>query len=190
LQIDRFTAACDRLTAQLDYPVIRHLLNSEGISLYKHFSFDMLRLCIGMDGLNAHHKVSKKLQPVFSWHSSVSQLKVLKKGDSVGYGRNFIAGQEKRIAIIPVGYADGFRRSLSNGKGGVFIQGVFCPTVGRVCMDMIMVDIGSLMVHEGDPVEIIGKNQTLSRFAECMDTIPYEVMTSISKRVHRIYTED
>jgi alanine racemase len=115
---------------------------------------------------------------------------VLKKGDSVGYGRNFIAGQEKRIAIIPVGYADGFRRSLSNGKGGVFIQGVFCPTVGRVCMDMIMVDIGSLMVHEGDPVEIIGKNQPIIQFAASMDTIPYEVMTSISKRVHRLYTED
>jgi alanine racemase len=190
LQIDRFTAACDRLTAQLDYTVIRHLLNSEGISNYTHFAFDMVRIGIGMYGLNSHPQVAKKLQPVFSWHSSVSQLKVLKKGDSVGYGRNFIAGQEKRIAIIPVGYADGFRRSLGNGKGGVFIQGVFCPTVGRVCMDMIMVDIGSLMVQEGDPVEIIGKNQPIIQFAASMDTIPYEVMTSISKRVHRVYTED
>lgn len=190
LQIERFNAAAERLKAHFDYPILRHILNSEGASNYAHFAFDMVRIGIGMYGLSSNPQLAKKLQPVLSWHSSVSQIKTLKKGDSVGYGRNFIASQEKRIAIIPVGYADGFRRNLSNGKGGVFIHGVYCPTIGRVCMDMIMVDIGKLNLKEGDPVEIIGSHQTLSQFANNMDTIPYEVMTSIAKRVHRVYTEE
>ena len=89
-----------------------------------------------------------------------------------------------------VGYADGFRRSLSNGKGGVVIHETFCPTVGRVCMDMIMVDVTKLHVREGDKVEIIGTKQSIEKFAERMETIPYEVMTGIARRVHRVYLEE
>ena len=100
------------------------------------------------------------------------------------------ADKETRIATIPVGYADGFRRSLSNGKGVVIINGKKCPTVGRVCMDMIMVNITGVDCREGDRVEIIGKTQTIDQLAKAMDTIPYEVMTSISKRVHRVYLEE
>jgi alanine racemase len=107
----------------------------------------------------------------------------------VGYSRSFIATEPLSIAVIPVGYADGFRRSLGNGKGGVYIHESFCPTVGRVCMDMIMVDVTKLHVKEGDKVEIIGKRQSIGKFAAAMDTIPYEVMTSISKRVHRVYLD-
>jgi alanine racemase len=95
-----------------------------------------------------------------------------------------------KIAIIPVGYADGFRRSLSNGKGSVYINGKASATVGRVCMDMIMVDVTKLKANEGDLVEIIGPHQTIEKFAEANDTIPYEVLTSISKRVHRVYSEE
>ena len=91
------------------------------------------------------------------------------------------------IAIIPVGYADGFRRSLSNGKGGVYINDLFCPVIGKVCMDMIIVDITTLTCKVGDSVEIIGYNQTMEEFSKKMETIPYEVMTNFSKRVHRIY---
>jgi alanine racemase len=190
LQINRFAEACERLTSQLDYPVLRHLLNSEGVSNFPEACFDMVRIGIGMYGLSSHPQIEKQLQPVLSWNSSVSQLKTIRKGESVGYSRQYIADQEHRIAVVPVGYADGFKRSLSNGKGGVYIHGKFCPTVGRVCMDMIMVRVDDLTVREGDPVEIIGKHQTLAQFAEQMSTIPYEVMTSISKRVHRIYTEE
>jgi alanine racemase len=113
----------------------------------------------------------------------------VKVGESVGYSRTFRATKATTIAIIPVGYADGFKRSLGNGKGGVFINNHFCPTVGRVCMDMIMVDIQRLTVGEGTCVEIIGKNQSIESLAEKMQTIPYELMTSISKRVHRVYIE-
>ena len=94
-----------------------------------------------------------------------------------------------KIAIIPVGYADGFRRILGNGKGGFYIHGNFCPTVGRVCMDMTMVDLTGLDANEGDRVEIIGENQGIEKLAVTMLTIPYEVLTSISKRVHRLYLE-
>ena len=114
---------------------------------------------------------------------------MIQKGDSVGYGRTFIAEEEMKIAIIPVGYADGFRRSLSNGKGSIWINGNCCKVVGRVCMDMIMVNVTGLSIQEGDAVEIIGDQQTMEDFASQMETIPYEVMTSFSRRVHRVYIE-
>ena len=129
------------------------------------------------------------MRSALRWESSISQIKSVKVGESVGYSRTFKATKATTIAIIPVGYADGFKRSLGNGKGGVYINNLFCPTVGRVCMDMIMVDIQRLKVEEGACVEIIGNNQSIEALAEKMQTIPYELMTSISKRVHRVYIE-
>ena len=189
-QIQRFNQAVYTLSQNLNYLFDRHILNSEGVANYPNAQFEMVRMGIGMYGLSSNPTVKQKLKPVMRWISAISQVKTLAKGDSVGYGRTFIAEKETKIAIIPVGYADGFKRSLSNGQGGVFIQGKFCPTVGRVCMDMIMVDVSKLQVKEGDRVEIIGENQTIEKFAENMQTIAYEVMTSISKRVHRVYLEE
>lgn len=189
-QIQRFNQAIYTLSQNLNYLFDRHILNSEGVANYPNAQFEMVRMGIGMYGLSSNPTVKQKLKPVMRWISAISQVKTLAKGDSVGYGRTFIAEKETKIAIIPVGYADGFKRSLSNGQGGVFIQDKFCPTVGRVCMDMIMVDVSKLQVKEGDRVEIIGENQTIEKFAENMQTIAYEVMTSISKRVHRVYLEE
>ena len=189
-QIQRFNQAVYTLSQTLNYTFDRHILNSEGVANYPNAQFEMVRMGIGMYGLSSNPTVKQKLKPVMRWISAISQVKILAKGDSVGYGRTFIAEKEMKIAIIPVGYADGFKRSLSNGQGGVFIQDKFCPTVGRVCMDMIMVDVSKLQVKEGDRVEIIGENQTIEKFAENMQTIAYEVMTSISKRVHRVYLEE
>lgn len=189
-QIQRFNQAVYTLSQTLNYTFDRHILNSEGVANYPNAQFEMVRMGIGMYGLSSNPTVKQKLKPVMRWISAISQVKILAKGESVGYGRTFIAEKETKIAIIPVGYADGFKRSLSNGQGGVFIQDKFCPTVGRVCMDMIMVDVSKLQVKEGDRVEIIGENQTIEKFAENMQTIAYEVMTSISKRVHRVYLEE
>jgi alanine racemase len=150
---------------------------------------DMVRVGIAMYGISSNISIQKLLKPVVLWQSAVSQIKSLKVGEFVGYSRTFKATKSTKIAIIPVGYADGFKRSLSNGKGGVYIQGQYCLTVGRVCMDMIMVDVTHLHVKEGETVEIIGDNQTLGKLAETLQTIPYEVLTSISKRVHRVYLE-
>jgi alanine racemase len=130
------------------------------------------------------------LQPVVSWKSTVSQVKQIQKGESVGYSRSFLAEKTMEIAIVPVGYADGYRRSLSNGVGTVVINGQLCAVIGRVCMDMIMVDVTKKYVKTGDRVELIGDKISLAQFAEKLKTIPYEVLTSISKRVHRTYIEE
>ncbi len=189
-QIKQFHQGTHVLNHQLNYHFDRHILNSEGIANYPNAHYDMVRLGIGMYGITSNPTFKQKLQPVLKWLSAISQIKELSKGESVGYSRTFIADKPTKIAIIPVGYADGFRRNLSNGKGGVYIHETFCPTIGRVCMDMIMVDVTKLNVKEGDKVVIIGGKQTIEKFASQMDTIPYEVMTSISKRVHRVYLEE
>lgn len=189
-QIAQFTHACDQLQQRLNYSFLRHILNSEGVSNYPEAQFDMVRLGIGMYGISSNPAVKRKLQPVISWITAVSQVKRLKKGESVGYGRSFVAQTPLEIAILPVGYADGYRRSLSNGKGLVYINGKSCPVVGRVCMDMIMVDVTDKKVKEGDRVELIGKHYSIEKMAEAMSTIAYEVMTGISRRVNRVYLEE
>jgi len=190
LQINRFQETCAWISNKVPYPFIRHLVNSEGIANYPEAQFDMVRIGIGMYGISSNPSLKKRLQAVINWKSEISQIKTIQVGESVGYSRTFIANEKMKIAIIPVGYADGFRRSLSNGKGGVFLNNTFCPILGKVCMDMIIIDVTKLAASDGDEVEIIGENQTIETFANAMDTIPYEVMTSISKRVHRAYSEE
>ena len=188
-QIAVFQEVCKKLTASLPYPFLKHLANTEGIGNFPSAHFDMVRIGIGMYGYVSNPILIEQLQPVISWKSVVTQIKKLVVGESVGYNRNFIAEKETTIAIIPVGYADGFRKSLGNGKGKVFIDGHPCIVLGNVCMDMIMVDVSAISTHEGATVEIIGEHQSLPSFSKQMETIPYEVLTSISPRVHRVYVE-
>jgi alanine racemase len=190
LQIRRFVEACNYISSNYAGKFITHLLNSEGIANFPEAQFNMVRIGIGMYGVSSNPTNAKKLRPVVSWKSTVSQVKQIHKGESVGYSRSFVADKNMEIAIVPVGYADGYRRSLSNGVGSVFINGQMCNVVGRVCMDMIMVDVTKKFVKTGDRVELIGDKITLSQFAEKMQTISYEVLTSISKRVHRTYIEE
>ena len=189
LQIKRFSAIIRYLDTIISYPYIKHLANSEAVANFPSIHLDMVRLGIGMFGYSSNSHIQHSLQEVVSWKSVVTQVKAIQAGESVGYGCNFIAQKPMKIAVIPVGYADGFRRMLSNAVGSVVIQGVFCPVVGNVCMDMTMVDVTSVEVNEGDGVEIIGEHQSLYSFAQKMNTIPYEVLTSVSSRVHRVYVE-
>jgi Alr-MurF fusion protein len=189
-QIAQFEEICKQFESYLSYPFLRHILNSEGIAHYPNAQFDMVRIGIGLFGLSSNRLMEQRLKPVIDWTSSISQVKMIHPGESVGYGRTFIAQKEMRIAIIPIGYADGFKRSLSNGVGAVFIDNQRCPVVGRVCMDMIMVDLGEIKIHSNVKVEIIGSNQSLTQFAKDCHTIPYEILTSISPRVHRSYSEE
>ncbi len=189
-QIALFEEITQVLEQKLDYKFIRHLLNTEGIERFPEADYDMVRMGIGLYGYSVNPEVQKMLRPAVSWKSVVSQIKPVHTGESVGYSRRFVADSERKIAVIPVGYADGFRRSLGLGKGGMVIQGKWCPVVGSVCMDMTMVDVTGVPTFEGDSVEIIGETQTLTEFADKMDTIAYEVLTSISKRVHRVYIEE
>jgi alanine racemase len=189
-QIAQFDECCKQFESYLSYPFLRHILNSEGIAQYPNAQFDMVRIGIGLFGLSSNRSFEKRLKPVIEWTSSISQVKSIRPGESVGYGRTFVAKKEMRIAIIPIGYADGFKRILSNGVGAVYIQNQRCPVVGRVCMDMIMVDVSDLKIQANAKVEIIGINRGLSEFAKECDTIPYEILTSISPRVHRSYSEE
>ena len=187
-QIQCFEKIKKTISDNQSSPIIFHLLNTDGILNYNQFQYDMVRLGIGMYGISSNE--AKELKPVFSWKTIVSQVKKIEIGDYVGYSKGFKSNKAFKIAVIPVGYADGFRRILKNGQGGVYINGVFCKTVGNICMDMTMIDIGENKFEEGDLVEIIGESQSISKLARNMQTIPYEILTGISKRVHRVYIED
>lgn len=188
-QIKLFSQAVQKLKNVLDYTFEQHLLNSPGIENYPNVGFSMARLGIGMYGVSDNPAFKRKLEPVLSWYSVVSQVRTVLAGQSVGYSRSHFCKTDTLVATIPVGYADGLRRSLSNGVGYLTINGVKCPIIGRVCMDMVMVDATKAKAKVGDEVEIIGDHCSLEKMAELQQTIPYEVMTSISERVHKIYTE-
>lgn len=184
-QINQFDILSKEIQSNFNHSIIRHILNSEGIHNYTYAQFDMVRLGIGMYGVLGNDT----LRSAINWYSTISQVKNVKKGNSVGYGRTFITEEDIKIAIIPVGYADGFRRALGQGIGGVFIGENYCPTVGNVCMDMIMVDITAIDAKPGDKVEIIGRNQTMLDIAQKLNTIPYEIMTAFSARMHRVFID-
>lgn len=184
-QISRFETIVTVFKQKYQHLVIAHLLNTEGVLRQgKRASFDMVRLGIGLFGYASQQE---QLIPCIRWKTTVSQLKQLAPGNTVGYSRTFKAEKPMTIATLRIGYADGFRRALSNGVGQVFIQGTPCPVVGNVCMDMTMVDVSHMACQPGEEVEIIGEHQSMEEFAALLDTIPYEVMTSINKRVARVY---
>jgi alanine racemase len=185
-QIQIFQYTCHQIETGLGYNCIKHILNSAGIERFKHAQMDMVRLGMGMYGLS-HNMLS--LQTVGSLTSVISQIKRVKKGESVGYNRTQFALRDMNVGIVPIGYADGFSRVLSNGKGHVLINGTLAPVFGKVCMDMTMIDLTDTVAKEGDEVEIFGLNRPLRDLADEMDTITYEVMTSVSQRVVRLYVE-
>lgn len=186
-QLDVFLDACSILSKHIAYPYIKHIANSSAIIYQPKAALDMVRMGLIVYGAAKNLRTKKAIEPVIEWRSEITQIKRLSIGDTVGYNREFTAKKETDIAVIPVGYADGFRRSLGKGNGTVFIGGRSCKTVGNVCMDMMMVDITGLNIQEGAAVEIIGRNQSILDFSAQLDTIPYEVLTSLSLRVHRNY---
>lgn len=184
-QINLFLQISQELEIGLGYKLIKHILNSAGIERFPQAQFDMVRLGIGLYGATSGSKLP--LQNISSLKTIVSQIKELNAGDTVGYNRRGIMKTSGRIATIPIGYADGFSRALSNGVGSVWINGKEAPVVGSVCMDMTMVDVSGLNVEEGDEVEIFGSGMSIDKMASLRNTISYEVLTSISGRVKRIY---
>jgi alanine racemase len=148
----------------------------------------MIRLGIGIFGLL--DKDNKELENVLSLTTQISQIKLVKAGESVGYGRNYNATKDHLIGIIPVGYADGLRRGLSQGKWCVIVHGKPAPIIGNVCMDMCMIDLDGIAAKVGDEVEVFGNNNSVFDMAESLYTIPYEIIAGISSRVHRVYVEE
>lgn len=189
-QIQTFERLCEKISMHLGYKPIRHILNSSGILNFPEYQFDMVRIGIGMVGISYNENMKPMLQTAVTFKSVISQISEIKKGESIGYSRAHKAEKPMRIATIPVGYADGIPRLLSNGKGYISIKGKPCPIVGNVCMDMIMVNLGEVSAKEGDEIIIFNEYPSLEEFSKSCRTIPYEVLTSISRRVKRIYIKN
>jgi len=184
-QLNTFETMSSAIMAQMDYPIKRHILNSAGIERFADkWQYDMVRLGIGLYGLSV---AGAQLQPIATLTSSLAQIKHLKAGTTVGYSRRGKLTRDSDIATVPIGYADGLRRCLGNGNGKLWYKGRLVPIIGNICMDICMVDVTGLDAHEGDPIEIFGKNLPITQVAEWMNTIPYEVLTGISRRVKRTY---
>jgi len=186
-QIQLFDKLSSELTSALRINPIRHILNTAGISNFPEAQFDMVRLGIGLYGISSDDDEQKNLQNVGTLKSLISQIRTIPKDDSVGYGRRFIAKKESKIATIPIGYADGISRHLGNNVGYVMINLKKAPIIGSICMDMLMVDVTDVECKEGNTVIVFGEQPTVKEIAKLLDTIPYEILTSISQRVKRIF---
>ncbi len=189
-QLDDFENICKQIKKSLKQNFLMHALNTGGISRFTHSQFDMVRLGVGLYGVEVSAEDKGQLQSVSTLKTIISQIKNIKVGESVGYSRKFVATSNMRIATIPVGYADGLRRTLSNGVGEVIIKNTRCKVVGNVCMDMMMVDISHANCNEGDEVIVFGREISLHELAKKSGTIEYEILTSISQRVKRVYVSE
>jgi len=186
-QIQLFDRLSTKIKNELDVNPIRHILNTSGISNFPDTQFDMVRLGIGLYGVSNDENEQKHLENVGTLKSIISQIRTIPDGDSVGYGRRFMAEKSTKVATIPIGYADGISRAWGNGVGFVVINEQKAGILGSVCMDMLMVDVTEIDCSEGDDVIIFGENPTVSYMAKKLNTIPYEVLTSISQRVKRVF---
>ncbi len=188
-QIETFKSLCNTINKQLQIAPLRHILNSTGVVNFPEAHFDMVRLGIGLYGVDPSNKLQQELQTVASLKSFVSQVKTVPAHSSIGYGRVGQTGNEPRIiATIAIGYADGYFRSLSDGKASVLIRGQLAPTIGNICMDMCMVDVSDIPgVAPGDEVLLFGETPSVEQVASWANTIAYELMTSISQRVKRVF---
>ncbi len=182
---ERFSA---KISKKIGYNPIRHIANSPTIVRFPKAQFDMIRLGIGLYGVEMSGIAQQQLMPISRLKTIISQIKTVQKNETVGYSRKGIMPQNGKIATIAIGYADGFSRRFSNGVGEVCINGTLCKVIGNVCMDMTMIDISHLQdVQEGDEVIIFDEKLTISMLAKKINTIPYEILTSVSERVKRVF---
>ena len=165
-------------------PVLKHICNSAGIERFSEYQFDMCRLGIGLYGFSF---AGAKLRNVCTLETTILSVKTVKAGETIGYGRHTKLDEDRTIAVIPIGYADGFDRRFSNYGGEVWVRGKRCPVVGNVCMDQAMIDVTGADARPGDIVEVFGEHMPLEQLADKLGTITYEILTSVSRRVQRIY---
>ena len=189
-QIALFQQMTDQLCAAFDYKILRHILNSAGIYRFPEAQFDMVRLGISLYGCTEIAEVAPQLHNVVTLKTVITQVKHIPAGETIGYNRSWRLKRDAQVAIIPIGYADGYPRELGNGKGTVIIQGQKVPVIGKICMDMCMLDVTGLAIHEGDEVVVYGEGNTVSDMAEAAGLISYELLTRISKRVPRVYIKE
>ena len=189
-QLEVFSAAAAVLETGLGYTVLKHIENTGGILRFADARFTMVRLGIGLYGVDPRGLVEAALQPVTRWVSAISQVQWVKAGEGVGYGMHGVSDRDREVAVIAAGYADGLWRTDGQANSGVWIKGVEAPFVGNICMDMAMVDVTGLNCKPGDEVELFGENLRVETLAQRRATIPYEVLTAVSQRVARVYVEE
>lgn len=184
-QIERFTQAADTLQAAFKHHIIRHICNSAGIERFPQYQYDMVRLGLGLYGINPLD--NQPLETVCTLKTTILQIRELEKGETVGYSRKGKITKHSRIAAIPIGYADGLDRHLGNGRGYCLVNGAKAYYVGNICMDVCMIDVTDIDCQEGDTVEIFGPNLPVHVLSDILGTIPYEIISTVSIRVKRVY---
>lgn len=188
LQFDYFDRCYNLISREFNYYIMRHILNSTGITRFPQKQFDLVRLGICLYGIPTMNDGSQDgLRQVSSLHTVIISIREWPAGTTIGYSRRGVLTRKSRIATIPIGYADGINRHLGNGGMKVWINGFRCPTVGNICMDACMIDVTDVDCAVGQSVEIFGENVPVSELSDTLNTIPYEILTSVSQRVKRVY---
>lgn len=189
-QVRQFTRICDEMKKHFDHPFLRHILNSSGILRFPDAQFEMVRLGIGLYGIATEAEDRKHFRNVSTLRTTISQLRQVQAGETIGYSRKGLAQDNMIVATVPIGYADGLHRVLSNGKGKMWVGGRPARIVGNVCMDMCMLDVTGIPCKEGDPVIVFDSEHSIEDIAKDMGTIAYEVLTNVSPRVKRVYWQE
>lgn len=187
-QLERFEKMSTEIISALTYPVKRHILNTAGILRFPEYHYDLVRLGIGLYGANTlPPTIEKPLSTVCTLRSVIICIREVEKDEAIGYSRKGRINMPSKIATVPIGYADGMNRKFGNGAVKVLVNGCAVPTIGNICMDATMIDVTGIDCKEGDSVEIFGENMSVQTLSDTLDTIPYEILTSVSPRVKRIY---
>lgn len=189
-QIHVFEEGSSKITAAFPYKILRHILNTAGITRFTDYQYDMVRLGIGIYGIAPCKEDKGKLHNVVSLKSTIVNIKEYEEGETVGYGRHGVITRHSRIGIIPIGYADGLRRQLGNGKACFWVNGKPAPIIGNICMDLCMIDVTGIDCKEDDTAILFDENHHVEDIAKACDTIPYEILTGISQRVKRVYYQE
>lgn len=187
-QLIQFNNAADSLQKAFKHHINRHICNSAGIEKFPEYHYDMVRLGLGLYGINPLN--NQPLEIVFTLKSTILQIHDVEANETVGYSRKGVLARKSRIASIPIGYADGLNRHLGNGKAYCIINGIKAQYIGNICMDVSMIDVTDIDCKEGDSVEIFGKNLPVHILSDILDTIPYEIISTISTRVKRVFYSD
>jgi alanine racemase len=189
VQIERFNSAATMLQEAFSHKILRHICNSAGAERFTDVQYDMVRLGIGLYGISPI-KEDATLHPISTLKTIILQIHDVPADETVGYSRRGMLKRDSRIAALPIGYADGLNRKLGNGKCYCIVNGQKAPYVGNICMDVCMIDVTGIECNEGDTVEIFGPDLPVTQLAEWLETIPYEILTSVSNRIKRVYYSD
>ena len=190
-QIELFSKLFDDLISILNEKPIKHILNTAGVLNFPEAEYDMIRLGIGLYGIDSSGLIQNQLENVMTLKSQVSQIKKVPKGEGLGYGNHFVANEEFMSATVCIGYADGINRSLGNGKCTFKVSGHALKTVGNICMDMLMLEIPEkIKISEGSDVILFESQEDIVEISKTVGTIPYEILTSISDRVPKVFVKD